>query len=383
MEPNLQNSINFAYEDNEKLGFDNYNGNGNPPITTSPPLTSAYENLKNLQQSQQTGPSDYQISNSSRHWSTPIPGSSNSLQRQGIIDLRESPLQTQVDILDFSMKSVRLGFTRKVYGIVLIQLLITGGIIALFVFHKGINQWVPENPAFLGAAIGVAIVLTIITFLAKGLRRNSPQNLILLVVLTISYGILTGSICSYFENEAILYAAAISMAVTLGLALFSLQRKFNFTIWAGILVSLLVLGIAFGILVILRANDVIEIESLHLVYACAGACLLSVLLVYDMKRIVGGTHCYDISPEEYVLGAIAIYTDVLIIFIFLVLMLGAAAAGGGNSDNNDCKCSGSGGRGGCCVGGYTNHYAGQGHCCVCCCPMEDSDDIERSGEVAY
>jgi hypothetical protein len=276
-------------------------------------------------------------------------------------------LKIQQNILEFSRKSVRLAFTRKVFGILMLQLLITAGIVAIFVFHRGINDWTSENIGFVFGAGAVALVLTILTYCADSVRRRSPQNLILLVLITIVYGILAGSICAYFSTEAVLYGAGITIIVCLTLALFSLQSRFNFTMLSGFLVSFVVLAITCGILIALQQSEVIDIEILHLTFACLGALLLALILLFDMRRIIGGSHTYSISPEEYILAAIAIYTDILIIFIFIVIMIGASSGGG----NNDCKCSGGGGHGG---------YYGGVHCCYCCYPAPITTAGDHVGE---
>ena len=40
--------------------------------------------------------------------------------------------------------------------------------------------------------------------------------------------------------------------------------------------------------------------------------------------MMGGNHKYSISPEEYIFAAIAIYLDILNIFLYILRILGAA-----------------------------------------------------------
>ena len=60
----------------------------------------------------------------------------------------ENPSQTQnnaSNFSNFSEDSVRRGFIRKVYSILMVQLLVTIAFICLFCFVKEIKQWVQEN----------------------------------------------------------------------------------------------------------------------------------------------------------------------------------------------------------------------------------------------
>lgn len=40
--------------------------------------------------------------------------------------------------------------------------------------------------------------------------------------------------------------------------------------------------------------------------------------------MMGGNHKYSISPEEYIFAAIAIYLDILNIFLYILRIVGAA-----------------------------------------------------------
>jgi len=49
----------------------------------------------------------------------------------------------------FGEKAVRRSFIRKVYGILMCQLLLTGAIVSGFQFHEGARVWVRQNQWFL------------------------------------------------------------------------------------------------------------------------------------------------------------------------------------------------------------------------------------------
>lgn len=64
---------------------------------------------------------------------------------------------------------------------------------------------------------------------------------------------------------------------------------------------------------------------MQLIYACLGALLFSIYLIYDTQLVIGkGTFSY--SLDDAYLAAIQLYLDVINLFLFILQILG----GGGN-----------------------------------------------------
>lgn len=45
----------------------------------------------------------------------------------------------------------------------------------------------------------------------------------------------------------------------------------------------------------------------------------------DTQLIMGGNHKFQLSPEEYILGAITLFLDIINIFLYILRILGAAS----------------------------------------------------------
>nr|CAI5853163.1 unnamed protein product [Callosobruchus analis] len=60
---------------------------------------------------------------------------------------------------------------------------------------------------------------------------------------------------------------------------------------------------------------------LYLVYSCLACLLLSMFLMYDTQQVVGGKRI-QLSTEEYILGALTLYIDIITIFILLLDIIG-------------------------------------------------------------
>merc|ERR1712032_1497217 len=103
---------------------------------------------------------------------------------------------------------------------------------------------------------------------------------------------------------------------------FAFQTKIDFTLCRGVLACVLFVffGLGIAILPLLGVN----IQILHLVYSAIGVLIFSVYLIYDTQMMIGGSHKISISPEEYIFAAIAIYLDILNLFLHILKLVAAA-----------------------------------------------------------
>lgn len=62
-------------------------------------------------------------------------------------------------------------------------------------------------------------------------------------------------------------------------------------------------------------------ETFNLLIACGGALIFSAYIVYDTQLMMGGSHKYSISPEEYVFASLNLYLDIINLFLHLLKIL--------------------------------------------------------------
>ncbi|VEN60752.1 unnamed protein product, partial [Callosobruchus maculatus] len=60
---------------------------------------------------------------------------------------------------------------------------------------------------------------------------------------------------------------------------------------------------------------------MYLIYSCLLCLLFSMFLMYDTQQVVGGKRI-QLSTEEYILGALTLYIDIVTIFILLMDIIG-------------------------------------------------------------
>lgn len=95
------------------------------------------------------------------------------------------------------------------------------------------------------------------------------------------------------------------------------QTRIDFTVYRGAALVALIVLMVFGILTAL-----VRMQVLRMLYACAGALIFGLYLLIDTQMMVGGGHKVAISPEDYVVAALNLYTDVVQIFMFSLMIVG-------------------------------------------------------------
>ncbi|XP_005067282.1 protein lifeguard 2 isoform X1 [Mesocricetus auratus] len=217
-------------------------------------------------------------------------------------------------------QKVRRLFIRKVYAILLVQLLVTLAVVALFTFCDAVKDYVQANPGWYWASYAVFFVTYLTLACCSAPRRYFPWNLILLTIFTLSMAYLTGMLSSYYNTTSVLLCLGITALVCLSVTIFSFQTKFDFTSCQGVLfVLLMTLFFSGFLLAILLPFQ--YVPWLHAVYAVLGAGLFTLFLALDTQLLMGNRR-HSLSPEEYVFGALNIYLDIIYIFTFFLSLFG-------------------------------------------------------------
>ncbi|XP_055311516.1 protein lifeguard 1-like [Sitodiplosis mosellana] len=220
---------------------------------------------------------------------------------------------------DFSTASIRQGFIRKVYGLLSLQLIVTFGIVLLFCLHPTVKEYTRNNLWILLVAIVVEFVTIMALCCCEAVRRTHPTNLIFMALFTLGTAICVGYVGASYSVEDVLIALGLTAIMVIGLTLFALQTKWDFTkMGGGLFIALLLFTVVAIVASIMRSNYA------TMILAYVGVVLFSIYLIHDTQLIIGGNHRYEMSPEEYVLGAITLYLDIVRIFMYLLRIVAAA-----------------------------------------------------------
>ncbi|XP_015750962.1 PREDICTED: protein lifeguard 1-like [Acropora digitifera] len=211
----------------------------------------------------------------------------------------------------FSDVSIRAGFIRKVYSILLCQLVVTIAFICFFLY------WTLVYHNFFSRA--VTFVTMIAMACCESVRRTFPTNMIFLSLFTLCEGYLLGAVSRLLSEFHMISRIPHHIVVVLAITIFAFQTKYDFTMMGGILFVALIILICFGFLMIFFHSRVLSI-----VYACIGALIFAVYLVYDTQIMMGGGKMYSISPEEYIFAALNLYLDIVNLFLYILQIIAAA-----------------------------------------------------------
>eukprot|EP00123_Amoebidium_parasiticum_P009041 comp19185_c0_seq1/m.21892 comp19185_c0_seq1/g.21892 ORF comp19185_c0_seq1/g.21892 comp19185_c0_seq1/m.21892 type:complete len:304 (-) comp19185_c0_seq1:494-1405(-) len=239
----------------------------------------------------------------------PLPGEPPYIPDGGMAE-QGDPFKGSIG--DFSDKAVRQGFVRKVYALVSVMLLCCAGVTGVCLNVAEVQNYVRTNMWVFWTAWGVGFGTVLALACCQDLSRKTPTNYILLTVFTIAESFMVGTVCTFYNSQEVLIALGITCVVTLSLSLFACQTKYDFTGMAVYLWAACWVLMSFGILSLFFHNRIV-----NMVYSACGALLFVMYLIVDTQMIMGGKGT-EMSPEEYVFGALTLFLDIINLFLMIL-----------------------------------------------------------------
>eukprot|EP00746_Dinoflagellata_sp_MGD_P002627 gnl/MRDRNA2_/MRDRNA2_105146_c0_seq1.p1 gnl/MRDRNA2_/MRDRNA2_105146_c0~~gnl/MRDRNA2_/MRDRNA2_105146_c0_seq1.p1 ORF type:complete len:284 (+),score=29.97 gnl/MRDRNA2_/MRDRNA2_105146_c0_seq1:72-923(+) len=246
---------------------------------------------------------------------------------EDVVDERSSSSWSDDDIeagvcpgntrVDQAMKHVRMGFVRKVYGILIAQLIITMAIAApLCLMSKG---WVQNHIHVFRIARWVSLGVIIgMTCCCKQAARNFPTNYLLLFIFTVPEAVELGFVGALYQTNSVIIAGGITVAVFVGLSVYACFTKTDYTGYGPYLFAVLQLLCLWSFIAIFFPMG----PLIHTVFAAIGTLLFSCYIVYDTQLIIGGRHKVQFNIDDYVFAALNLYLDIVNLFLFILSLFG-------------------------------------------------------------
>ena len=218
----------------------------------------------------------------------------------------------------FSDEQVRFGFIRKVYGILSVQLTITACFCLAAMYNPFIQSIVMSWPALIGVVI--CYIVSAVALMCCGLDRKVPVNYILCLIFTVcvSWIVATACVRAGEKNKLVVFeAAALTAATVIGLTIYAIRTKTDFTCCGSIFYTFGMIFLVTGVIAITFG------PTLRLVYCMFGVMLFSFYLVIDTQMIVGGSNkqCHKIEEDSYILASVMLYLDIINMFLYILDML--------------------------------------------------------------
>ncbi|NWS76980.1 LFG2 protein, partial [Crotophaga sulcirostris] len=139
-------------------------------------------------------------------------------------------------------RNVRRVFIRKVYAILMVQLLVTVVIVAFFTFCEPVKGYIQTHSAWYWASYAVFFVTYLILACCSGPRRKTHPiffSVFYPSVFTLRGTWIISVLSSYYNTKSVLLCLGITALVCLSVTIFSFQSKFDFTSYQGVLFVML------------------------------------------------------------------------------------------------------------------------------------------------
>ena len=202
----------------------------------------------------------------------------------------------------------------------------TFGFVAVVKCTPSLDQSFQNEPTY--AAIGIAaavlaMVLQCTLLCCQKVARKSPTNYVLLTLFTLSWVYLIGWICAMYSKEVVLGASLMTMILTISLTVYAFFTKSDFTALCGPFAC-------WGLLLIITISMMMSIISMLVFsytevwypFATGFAVIIyGIFLLIDTQLIVGGKR-YALSIDDYIIGALILYLDIIMIFLELLKLFG-------------------------------------------------------------
>jgi FtsH-binding integral membrane protein len=222
--------------------------------------------------------------------------------------------------IDSTIKiSARIGFIRKVYGILSIQLLITFGSVILSQL-KPVKYYINHNPIFSTNLLIISSVLFLVFFLSlaccKGISRRVPYNYLFLFGITLSQAISCSIAASIYSFQIVSTALLLTIVATLAITFYACTTKNNFAICRIGLYVILAQMFTIGIVAVF-----FRIRALYTFYTFCSTILMGIYLVYDTQLIMGKIGV-GYSIDDYIFASLEIYMDIVRLFLLILKIIG-------------------------------------------------------------
>jgi FtsH-binding integral membrane protein len=208
---------------------------------------------------------------------------------------------------------LRMGFVRKVYGILAVQLLITSGFTTL-TFDKTFRDFFSYNFGLFYGCMFTTIIIMFALICFRGVAKTIPINYILLILFTVCESYMVATISAFNPPEIVITAALMTATIVIALTIYAFTTKTDFTLLGGFLFMFTAIMIFWGIFIMIFGF------FLYTVYCVLGVILFGIYLIFDTQLILG-KFGLEYSIDDYILAALNIYIDIIQMFLYILQLL--------------------------------------------------------------
>ena len=170
-------------------------------------------------------------------------------------------------------------------------------------------------PAVILMVIGFVVECAIIC--CKSCSRSVPTNYIMLLIFTLCQSFVFAFITVHYTAESVVMAAGMTAGMTIALTAYACCTKTDFTTMGSLFFCL-----SIGMLILCGISFFMTFAAWwHPVLSAIMVVCYGLFLIYDTQMIAGGGQ-HGLSYDDYIVGALIIYVDIMMIFIHVLSLFG-------------------------------------------------------------
>ena len=203
------------------------------------------------------------------------------------------------------------------YAILSAQLCLTGFAITAVQMNPALHQFVHGQGILAFALFLISAAIEMVLICQRDLARQVPTNYALLAVFTMCQAFYFSFVTTFYPADNVLAAAGLTAGMTCGITAYAYNTKTDFTVLGSLFVTL-----SLGLIGLVLISAFMSFVSWwHPLLCVLLVVAYGLYLIYDTQLIAGG-HEYSLTYDEYIVGAMLIYVDIMMLFIELLRLLG-------------------------------------------------------------
>eukprot|EP00927_Polykrikos_kofoidii_P071683 TRINITY_DN6792_c0_g1_i2.p1 TRINITY_DN6792_c0_g1~~TRINITY_DN6792_c0_g1_i2.p1 ORF type:complete len:261 (-),score=39.09 TRINITY_DN6792_c0_g1_i2:191-910(-) len=232
------------------------------------------------------------------------------------------PLTAPGPFVKNAAREVRIGFVRKVYSILSVQLLMTVAIAGPICMQG--NVWAKRHQPILMASFALMMVSMCAMMCCQKSLRSFPTNYVFLLIMTVATSIMVGFSSAMYTWQSVALCAGLTAAIFVGMTIYACCTTTDFTGFGPYFVGAMLSLLFFGFALMIMSACGIDIKWGMMVYDVAGVLIFTLFIVYDTQLILGelGGHKIQFSIDDYCFAALNLYLDIINLFLHLLSLLG-------------------------------------------------------------
>lgn len=208
----------------------------------------------------------------------------------------------------------------KVYGWMVVALIITGAIALYTASSQVIHDVVFGNPAVFFALILSEFVAVLIL-----IKLIDKMNAIVATIVFILYsgvnGVTLSSIFTKFTDESLASTFFITAGLFGVMSIYGFTTKTDLSRWGNILFMAII-----GLIIASLVNYFMQNEMIYWITSGIGVVVFTGLTAYDTQKIkatnIIGNEGSDQDHKEAIMGALHLYLDLINLFLYLLTIFG-------------------------------------------------------------